>query len=87
MSGAASSSSAFSATLPTAPGRAVARRISSIRRAPNSDRFAAEARTASQSPLRSTKCTSRSVKPALRARARTASAASPASNGSSPEMR
>jgi hypothetical protein len=79
--------SAASALLPATPGRALARRTSMIRRAPNSDRLAAEPRSVSQSAARSMKYTSRSVKPALRARARTASAASPASSGSSPEIR
>ena len=58
------------------PGFPLGMRISTMRRSANSERLFAEARTSFQSAPRSMKCVSRSVKPAARARARIASAAS-----------
>jgi histidine triad (HIT) family protein len=72
---------------PPVPGLPEGSRISMSLREPNSDRLLVAARTASQSPTRSMKNTSRSSKPARFAAARMASAASPTSRASSPVTR
>src|SRR6186713_1222223 len=72
---------------PPVPGLPEGRRSSINLREPNRERLLEEARTASQSATRSMKWTSRSSKPARLARARIASAASPTSSASSPEIR
>jgi hypothetical protein len=62
-------------------------RSSKRRRSANKDISCAACLSSSQAKERSTANTTRSMKPALRAAARTASAASPAASGSSPEIK
>ncbi len=86
LSGPGSAASAASTAAPSLPGRGVGMRISRMRRSENSDSVWLALRISDQSKLRSVTNRSRPAKPSARARARTASAASPVRRISSPAI-